>query len=125
MALARIQFPLASGRRFAQWRGEAPQCNASVQSPRFATVVAVVAPAHAEVKNVKISMDWIIQGTHAPFFVAEDKGYFKAEDVTVDAIDRGNGATNVAVTVASGAYHYGWVDVPSMILFNAKTSRRP
>src|ERR1700681_3998110 len=33
------------------------------------------ASAHAEVKNVKISLDWIIQGTHAPFFVAQDKGY--------------------------------------------------
>jgi ABC-type nitrate/sulfonate/bicarbonate transport system substrate-binding protein len=28
------------------------------------------ASGHAEVKNVKISLDWIIQGTHAPFFVA-------------------------------------------------------
>jgi len=83
------------------------------------------ASAHAEVKNVKISLDWIIQGTHAPFFVAQDKGYFKAAGVTVDAIDKGNGATNVAVTVASGAYQFGWVDMPSMILFNAKNPSTP
>src|SRR5258708_13321092 len=83
-------------------------------------LVAAIVPAHAEVKNVKISLDWIVQGTHAPFFVAQDKGNFKAEGITVDAIDKGNGATNVAVTVASGAYQYGWVDMPSMILFNAK-----
>jgi len=88
-------------------------------------LIAAVAPAHAEITNVKISMDWIIQGTHAPFFVAQDKGYFKAAGVTVDAIDKGNGATNVAVTVASGAYQYGWVDVPSMILFNAKNPSTP
>src|SRR5260370_36911810 len=86
---------------------------------------AAIAPAHAEVKNVKISLDWVIQGTHAPFFVAQDKGYFKAEGITVDAIDKGNGATNVAVTVASGAYQYGWVDMPSMILFNAKNPSTP
>jgi NitT/TauT family transport system substrate-binding protein len=98
---------------------------------RFSTIAAVaivvtaIAPAHAEVKNVKISMDWVIQGTHAPFFIAQEKGYFKAEGVTVDAIDRGNGATNVAVTVASGAYQYGWVDMPSMILFNAKNPSTP
>jgi NitT/TauT family transport system substrate-binding protein len=94
----------------------------------IATVVilaAAVAPAHGEVKNVKISLDWIVQGTHAPFFVAQDKGYFKAAGVTVDAIDKGNGATNVAVTVASGAYQYGWVDLPSMILFNAKNPATP
>lgn len=88
-------------------------------------LVAAPAPAHAEVKNVKISMDWIIQGTHAPFFVAQDKGYFRAAGVTVDAIDKGNGATNVAVTVASGAYQFGWVDMPSMILFNAKNPSTP
>jgi NitT/TauT family transport system substrate-binding protein len=89
------------------------------------TIVAAVAPADAEVKNVKISLDWVVQGTHAPFFIAQDKGYFKAEGVTVDAIDKGNGATNVAVTVASGAYQYGWVDMPSMILFNAKNPTTP
>jgi len=89
------------------------------------TLAAAVTSAHAEVKNVKISLDWVIQGTHAPFFVAQDKGYFKAEGVTVDAIDKGNGATNVAVTVASGAYQFGWVDMPSMILFNAKNPSTP
>src|ERR1700730_4406407 len=88
-------------------------------------LVAAVAPADAEVKNVKISMDWVIQGTHAPYFIAQEKGYFKAEGVTVDAIDAGNGATNVAVKVASGAYQYGWVDMPSMILFNAKNPSTP
>ena len=88
-------------------------------------LAAAAVPAQAEVKNVKISLDWIIQGTHAPFFVAQDKGYLKAEGVTVDAIDKGNGATNVAVTVASGAYQYGWVDMPSMILFNAKNPTTP
>jgi NitT/TauT family transport system substrate-binding protein len=71
--------------------------------------------ASAETKNVKIMMDWIIQGTHAPFFVAQDKGYFKAEGISVDAIDAGKGATNVAVSVAGGVYQFGWVDLPSMI----------
>jgi NitT/TauT family transport system substrate-binding protein len=91
-----------------------------------ATLIFAVTPgAHAEVKNVKISLDWIVQGTHAPFFVAQDRGYFKAAGVTVDAIDKGNGATNVAVLVGSGAYQFGWVDLPSMILFNAKNPSTP
>jgi NitT/TauT family transport system substrate-binding protein len=81
--------------------------------------------ARAEVSNVKITLDWIIQGTHAPFFVAQEKGYFKAAGVNVDAIDAGNGATNVAVKVAGGAYQFGWVDIPSMILFNAKNPSTP
>jgi NitT/TauT family transport system substrate-binding protein len=88
-------------------------------------IVCSATSVHAEVKNVKISLDWIIQGTHAPFFVAQEKGYFKDAGVTVDAIDKGNGATNVAVTVGSGAYQFGWVDLPSMILFNAKNPSTP
>jgi NitT/TauT family transport system substrate-binding protein len=88
-------------------------------------ILFAAAAAKAEVKNVKITLDWIIQGTHAPFFIAQDKGYFKAEGVTVDAIDAGNGATNVAVKVAGGAYQFGWVDIPSMILFNAKNPTTP
>src|SRR6202163_1245667 len=89
------------------------------------TIVAAVVPADAEVKNVKISLDWVVQGTHAPFFLAQEKGYFKAEGVSVDAIDAGNGATNVAVKVAGGAYQFGWVDIPSMIRFNPKNPTTP
>src|SRR5260370_5349914 len=87
--------------------------------------VASVAAAKAETKNVKIMMDWIMQGTHAPFFVAQDKGYFKADGVTVDTIDAGKGATNVAVGVAGGVYQFGWVDLPSMIRFNAANPASP
>jgi NitT/TauT family transport system substrate-binding protein len=83
------------------------------------------APVRAEVASVKIMTDWIIQGTHAPFFVAQKKGYYKDAGVTVDAIDAGKGATNVAVSVAGGAYQFGWVDMPSMIRFNAQNPSSP
>jgi NitT/TauT family transport system substrate-binding protein len=81
--------------------------------------------ARAETKNVKIMLDWIIQGTHAPFFIAQKNGYFKDGGVTVDGIDAGKGATNVAVSVASGAYQFGWVDLPSMIRFNTLNPSSP
>ena len=87
--------------------------------------MTVIEPARAETKNVKIMMDWIIQGTHAPFFIAQEKGYFKDAGVTVDTIDAGKGATNVAVSVAGGAYQFGWVDLPSMIRFNAMNPSSP
>jgi NitT/TauT family transport system substrate-binding protein len=89
-------------------------------------VFLIASPAAiAEVKNVKISLDWIIQGTHAPYFVAQERGYFKANGVTVDAIDAGRGATNVAVNVASGAYYFGWVDMPSLVRFNVQNPTTP
>lgn len=81
--------------------------------------------ARAGSKDVKLMMDWIIQGTHAPFFIAQKNGYFAKEGVTVDTIDAGKGATNVAVSVASGAYQFGWVDLPSMIRFNAMNPSSP
>jgi NitT/TauT family transport system substrate-binding protein len=83
------------------------------------------APASAETKNVRIMLDWIIQGTHAPFFIAQDRGYFKQEGVIVEGIDAGKGATNVAVSVAGGAYQFGWVDMPSMVRFNAQNPTSP
>lgn len=94
--------------------------------PASLVVVLYLADAAAaETRNVKIMMDWIIQGTHAPFFVAQEQGYFKAAGVTVDAIDAGKGATNVAVNVAGGVYQFGWVNLPSMIRFNAQNPASP
>ena len=87
--------------------------------------LAVPLPACAQAPAVKITLDWIVQGTHAPFFIARDKGYFKSEGVTVEAIDPGRGATNVAIAVAGGAYHLGWVDLPTMVRFNAQNPTTP
>jgi NitT/TauT family transport system substrate-binding protein len=96
-----------------------------------AAATALIAPASftrravAETKSVKIMMDWIIQGTHAPYFLAQQKGYFKDAGVIVDSLDAGKGATNVAVSVAGGAYQFGWVDMPSMVRFNAMNPSSP
>jgi NitT/TauT family transport system substrate-binding protein len=100
-------------------------CSLRLSALSLALILLGAVSAQAEVKSVKITLDWIIQGTHAPYFIAQEKGYFKAEGVSVDAIDAGNGATNVAVKVAGGAYQFGWVDIPSMILFNAKNPTTP
>ena len=78
----------------------------------------------AETKNVRIMMDWVLQATHVPFFVADERGYFKAEGLTV-AIDPGKGATNTAVNVASGVYQMGYADLPTMIRFNAQNPASP
>ena len=81
-------------------------------------------PAQAQQKDVRMMLDWIIQGTHAPFFVAQQKGYFKDNGINV-AIDPGKGAGNVAVSVASNVYNFGWVDLPTMIKFNAQNPNSP
>jgi NitT/TauT family transport system substrate-binding protein len=124
----------ASSLNAIQQGSNAEKCSRGVASmTRRGLILSVAAlaavtfsgAAKAETKNVKIMMDWIIQGTHAPFFIAQKKGYFKDAGVTVDAIDAGKGATNVAVSVAGGVYQFGWVDMPALIRFNAMNSTTP
>lgn len=85
-------------------------------------VGAKMGPALAqsvEKPNVTFMLDWTISGTHAPFFLALDKGYYKAEGLNV-RIDRGTGAANTCSNVASGVYDFGWADVTTMVGFNAQ-----
>ncbi len=75
-------------------------------------------------ESVKIMMDWQFGGTHAPYVLAESRGYFK--EAGIDAtIDQGQGSTNVAVSVASGAYQFGLLDLPTLIKFNAQNPDTP
>jgi|APFre7841882724_1041349.scaffolds.fasta_scaffold00240_3 NitT/TauT family transport system substrate-binding protein len=82
------------------------------------TGAAFAAHAQLESPKVKVMLDWTIQGTHAPFFVAERKGYFKQEGLEV-SIDRGTGAGNTANAVASGTYDIGYVDQSVVVKHNA------
>jgi NitT/TauT family transport system substrate-binding protein len=107
------------------WTFPDPAALARVLLASLALLLCSAGVAAAQSKSVRIMLDWIIQGTHAPFFVAQEQGYFKAAGVAVDAIDAGKGATNVAVSVAGGVYHFGWVDLPSMIRFNAQNPASP
>lgn len=89
-------------------------------------LTAAVPSAHAQQKkDIRIMMDWIIQGTHAPYFIAQQKGYYKEAGLGDVKIDAGKGATNVAVSVAGGAYDFGWVDMPALIKFNAQNPNTP
>jgi NitT/TauT family transport system substrate-binding protein len=90
----------------------------------LAMTLAAVGPAQAQTKSVRVMMDWVVSSTHAPFFVAEEKGYFKNEGLAV-TIDAGKGATNTAVAVAGGAYQMGYGDLPTMIRFNAQNPATP
>jgi NitT/TauT family transport system substrate-binding protein len=78
-----------------------------------------------EQPNVKVMLDWVVQGTHAPFFVAEKKGYFAAEGFRSVAIDRGAGAGATINAVASGAYEFGLSDLPVMVKFDAQNPASP
>jgi NitT/TauT family transport system substrate-binding protein len=71
--------------------------------------------AHAQ-QPVKFALDWKFEGPAAPFVVALDRGYYKAEKLDV-TIDTGAGSLEPINRVASGAYDMGFADINSLIKF--------
>jgi NitT/TauT family transport system substrate-binding protein len=71
--------------------------------------------------RLKMVLNWKYQGPQGFFFVAEDKGYFKAAGLDV-VIDQGDGSATPIPKVASGAYDIGFGDINALIDF---ASRRP
>src|SRR3954449_8364488 len=65
---------------------------------------------------VRFSLDWRWEGPAAPFAVALDKGYFKAEGLDV-TIDPAAGSREPVTRVGSGAYDMGFGDINSLVRF--------
>src|ERR1700730_13525298 len=74
--------------------------------------------ASAQTK-LKMVLNWKYQGPQGFFFVAQDKGYFKAEGLDV-TIDQGDGSATPIPKVASGTYDIGFGDINALIDFAAK-----
>jgi NitT/TauT family transport system substrate-binding protein len=78
-------------------------------------ICAVTCAANAQTP-IKFALDWKFEGPAAPYFVAIDKGYYKAEGLDV-TIDQGNGSVEGINRVASGTYPLGFADINSLIKF--------
>ncbi|HEX2136603.1 MAG TPA: ABC transporter substrate-binding protein [Microvirga sp.] len=81
-----------------------------------AVIGLVAATAAAAQTPVRFSLDWRWEGPAAPFAVALDKGYFKAEGLDV-TIDPAAGSREPISRVASGTYDMGFGDVNSLVRF--------
>jgi NitT/TauT family transport system substrate-binding protein len=79
---------------------------------------AALLPAAAQTK-IKLTLNWKYEGAQAWFFLAQDKGYFKAEGLDVE-IDQGEGSAASIPKVASGAYQAGFGDMNALIDLAAK-----
>jgi NitT/TauT family transport system substrate-binding protein len=75
-------------------------------------------PAQAQTK-LKLVLNWKYQGPQGMFFLAEDRGYFKAEGIEI-TIDQGNGSGAAVPLVANGTYDAGFGDINALIEFAAK-----
>ncbi|MDO9413304.1 MAG: ABC transporter substrate-binding protein [Pseudolabrys sp.] len=82
------------------------------------TVLSAAVPAFsAEV--VKVSLNAPFDGSNAAFFLAEERGYYKAEGIE-PAFDPSGGSGEVATRIGSGTYDFGFGDINVLLEFNAK-----
>ena len=65
---------------------------------------------------LKFALDWKFEGPSAPYFVAIDKGFYKAEGLDV-TIDTGPGSVAGIARVAAGTYPMGFFDINSLVKF--------
>jgi NitT/TauT family transport system substrate-binding protein len=80
-----------------------------------AAAALAASPASADT-DVKFALDWKFEGPAAPYFVAIDKGYYKAEGLNV-TIDSGPGSVAGIARVAAGTYPLGFFDINSLVKF--------
>jgi NitT/TauT family transport system substrate-binding protein len=87
----------------------------------IAAILAIISTAQAADAQTKIrfTLDWIPGATHSAFFVALQKGYYKAEGLDV-SIDRGKGSAEVVRQLASDTYDMGFPDINVVLDFNSK-----
>ncbi len=79
----------------------------------FAALISSTAFAQTA---IRYALDWRFEGPAAPFFVAIDKGYYKAEGLDV-TIDPGTGSVEGINRVASGNYQVGFADINSLVKY--------
>ena len=87
----------------------------SISLAAMAAFGTIASPAAAQT-SVKFTLDWKFEGPAAPFVVAADKGYYKAEGLDV-TIDTAGGSLEPLTRIASGTYDMGVGDINSLIKF--------
>jgi NitT/TauT family transport system substrate-binding protein len=94
----------------------------------FVLLCAVLFSGSAFAQNkeipVRFALDWRFEGPAAPYFVAIDKGYYKAEGLNV-TIDPGSGSVEGINRVASGAYEVGFADINSLVKYRDNPHNLP
>src|SRR6266404_4163523 len=89
----------------------------------FAVALGLAGPALGQTA-VKFSLDWKFEGTQAPFLLALDRGYYKAEGLDV-TIDTAGGSVEPINRIASRTYDMAFADINSLIKFRDQNPQTP
>jgi len=101
--------------------GKTPSHMISRRAATAGLGLALFAPAvrAQTLTPIKFTLGWKTQGSDAPYFVARDKGYFRAAGLDV-TIDQGEGSGATVTRIMGGAYDAGFGDI-NAIIQNAAT----
>lgn len=72
---------------------------------------------------VRMILNWRLEGPNAPFFLAEERGYFRAEGIAI-RLDPGEGSSAPIARIAAGTYDAGFGDINTLIEFTARQPER-
>ena len=87
----------------------------------FAALGSAEASAQAPVK-VKIRLDWKGGAQHAPFYLGQQRGFYKQEGIDLEVIS-GSGSSDTIKQVGSKAVEFGLVD--ALVLVQGAQQRVP
>jgi NitT/TauT family transport system substrate-binding protein len=70
--------------------------------------------AHGQAKDVTLALDWMVNGSHAPYYVAVEKGFYKNAGFNVEIV-RGYGSGDTVKKVAAKLATMGICDFATMV----------
>jgi NitT/TauT family transport system substrate-binding protein len=80
----------------------------------MAMLFATVCSAPAQTKDVNLALDWMVNGSHAPYYVAVEKGFYRTAGFNVEIV-RGYGSGDTVKKVASKMATLGICDFATMV----------
>jgi NitT/TauT family transport system substrate-binding protein len=90
-------------------------CRLAVSAIALVCVLAAIVAQPVMTAEINFVTDFGFNGRHAYFYVAREKGYYKAEGFDVNFV-RGQGSADAIKKVAAGIATFGFADAGSLVL---------